>query len=70
MSAYPSEFVLNEVFVSPLLVAALIGVIAAWITARLFNRFRLSRFFWYPPLVFLAMAIIYTGLVSTFVIRG
>jgi hypothetical protein len=34
----------------------------------LLNRYRLSRFFYYPPLVFLALAIIYGGLISIFLI--
>jgi hypothetical protein len=34
-----------------LLTASLLGVIAAVITARQLNRDRLSRYFFYPPLV-------------------
>ena len=30
---------------------------------------RLSRYFFYPPLVFLALAVLYTGLFGTFLIR-
>jgi len=32
------------------------------------DRFRLSRYFFYPPLVFVALAVIYTVLIGTFVI--
>jgi len=38
------------------------------VTSALFNRYRLSRFFYYPPLIFVALAIIYTGLIGTFFI--
>jgi hypothetical protein len=38
------------------------------VTARLLNRYRLSRYFFYPPLVFLALIIIYTVLIGTFII--
>ncbi len=64
----PSEFNLGGVYFSPLLIAALFGAAVAWLSARLLNRYRLSRYFAYPPLVFIALAIIYTGLVGTFLI--
>ena len=52
----------------PLLIATIIAIIAAWASALLLNRFRLSRFFYYPPLVFLSLAVIYTVILGTFVI--
>jgi hypothetical protein len=51
-----------------LLIAAFLGVVAAALTAIALNRYRLSRFFFYPPLVFVALAVIYTGLIGTFII--
>ena len=68
MSYVPHEFTLGGVYFPPLLIAALLGVLAAVLTAMLLNRYRLSRFFFYPPLVFLALAVIYTGLIGTFFI--
>ena len=68
MNLIPSEFAIAEVYFPPLLIAALIGLLAAWLTARLLNRYRLSRFFFYPPLVLLALVVIYTVIVGTFVI--
>jgi hypothetical protein len=68
MNLVPSEFAIGEVYFPPLLIAALIGLLAAWLTARLLNRYRLSRFFFYPPLVLLALAVIYTVIIGTFVI--
>ena len=66
----PSEFALGGVFMPPMLIAALLGTVAAAITARLLNRYRLSKYFFYPPLVFVALVVIYTVLFGTFVIRG
>jgi hypothetical protein len=60
---------MGEVFMPPLLVASLLGLLAAVVTAHLLNRYRLSRFFFYPPLVFLALMIIYTVLIGTFIIK-
>ena len=64
----PHEFTIGGVYFPPLLIAGTLGVVAAVFTAMLLNRFRLSRFFFYPPLVFVALAIIYTGLIGTFII--
>ena len=68
MPPIPHEFNIGGVYLSPLLVAAFLGVMAALVTARLLNRFRLTRYFFYPPLVFLALTAIYTLLIGTYVI--
>ena len=54
MNNIPSEFTMGGIYMPPLLVAGCLGVVLASLTARLLNRYRLSRFFFYPPLVFLA----------------
>jgi hypothetical protein len=69
MNQIPHEFAIGGVFMPPLLVASLLGLIAAMVTARLLNRYRLSKYFFYPPLVFLAFMVIYTVLIGTFIIR-
>jgi hypothetical protein len=68
MTYIPHEFSIGEVYMPPLLVAAFLGLIAAILTARLLNRYRLTRYFFYPPLVFIALTIIYTVLIGTFII--
>lgn len=68
MPPIPHEFNIGGVYLPPLLVAAFLGVIAALVTSRLLNRFRLTRYFFYPPLVFLALTAIYTLLIGTYVI--
>ena len=68
MNYIPHEFTIGGVYFPPMLIAGILGVAAAVLTATLLNRFRLSRFFFYPPLVFLALAVIYTGLIGTFII--
>lgn len=69
MKPIPHEFALGEVFMPPLLVAGFFGLLAAVVTAHLLNRYRLSKFFFYPPLVFLALMITYTVLIGTFIIK-
>jgi len=66
----PSELAIGGVYLPPLLAATVLGMIAAVLTARWLNRTRLSRHFFYPPLVFVAMTVIYTVLITTFVIPG
>ena len=68
MYQIPKEFAIGGVFVPPLLIACIAGTILAIITARLLNRYRLSRYFVYPPLVVLALTIIYTVLIGTLII--
>jgi len=64
----PSDFVIGDVYFPPFLIAGLLGFVAAWLTAQLLDRYRLSRFFAYPPVVLLAMAVIYTIVFGTFLI--
>ena len=68
MMPTPHEFAIGGVYLPPLLVASLFGVLATLVTARLLNRYRLSKYFFYPPLVFLALMVIYTVLVGAFII--
>ncbi len=69
MNTIPSEFALGGVYLPPLLVAGCLGVLLAYWTAALLNRYRLSRYFFYPPLVFVALSIIYSVLIGTYVVR-
>ena len=68
MMPSPHEFAIGGVYLPPLLVASLFGVLVTLVTARLLNRYRLSRYFFYPPLVFLALMVIYTVLIGAFII--
>jgi hypothetical protein len=68
MERIPSEIAIGGVFIPPSLVAAIIGTFLAVLTARLLNRYELSRYFFYPPLAFVAIAVIYALVIGTFVI--
>lgn len=52
----------------PLLIASFLGILAAIFTALALNRFRfrLSRYFFYPPLVILSLTVIYTAFIAVF----
>ena len=68
MDYVPSELSIGGVYLPPLLVVSLFGALLAWLTVMLLNRYRLSRWLAYPPVVFMALAVIYTGLIGTFFI--
>jgi len=69
MNLYPHEFSIGGIYMPPLLIVTLLGTIAAVATARQLNRYRLSKYLFYPPLVFVAMIVIYTVLIGTFFIK-
>ncbi len=68
MLPIPHEVSIGGVYLPPLLIAAIMGVMLALASARLLNRYGLSQHFFYPPLVLLAMMTIYTVLIGTFFI--
>ena len=63
----PIEFNVAGIYMPPLLIAGVIGMFMAMLTARYMNRTRLSRHFFYPPLVFVALAFIYSFAVETLI---
>jgi hypothetical protein len=69
MSLVPHEIALGGVYMPPLLVAGALGVVAAVVTAKLLNRYRLTRYFYNPPLVFVALMVIYTVVIGTVFVR-
>ena len=62
---YPQEFTIGDVYLPPMLVAAILGLAATMITTRLLNRYRLSRYFANPPLAFISILVLYTLLIGT-----
>lgn len=69
MPNYPRELVLGDLCLSPLLVAVILALLAAGITAGILNRLRLSRFFVYPQLTFFAFVVLYALLIDGLWIR-
>ena len=52
----------------PLMIASFLGILAAVVTALVLNRLRLSRYFFYPPLVLFSLVVIYTIVIGSLVI--
>lgn len=65
----PSEVQLLDVFVPPLFLAIVGGLLSALIVARLLNITGLSRFFWHPPLALAALWVLLSGLISLIIIQ-
>ena len=70
MNNMPHEFALGGTYMSPLLIATLLGALAALATTHLLNRYRLYKYFAAPQVVQLALIVIYTVFFSTCVIKG
>ncbi|SHO47058.1 DUF1656 domain-containing protein [Desulfopila aestuarii] len=70
MNFVPSEFAIAEVYLPPMLVSAAFGLVATLITTRLLNRYRLSRYFVNPSLVFVSILVLYTVIIATVVVGG
>jgi hypothetical protein len=68
MQYIPRELAIGEVYLPPLLIASVLGMMAALVTARLLNHYQLSKYFFHPPLVFVLLAVIYTVLIGTVLI--
>lgn len=65
----PHELALGEIFVPPFLLVGALALLLSFLTVTLLNRYRLSRYFAAPSLVFAALVAIYTVLFGTFFIR-
>jgi len=64
MSGIPREFALGGVYFPPLFFVVLLAIVFALLTARILNKYRLSRYFFFPPAVFLSLVFIYSGFIS------
>ncbi|MGF1735071.1 DUF1656 domain-containing protein [Photobacterium satsumensis] len=65
--AVPKEIAFGDLYLPPLLVAALLGLVCTSLTVRLLNRLRWFRYVASPPLVELSLTVIYTVIVGTYV---
>ncbi len=64
----PAEFEIMGTYFPPILLSAILGILAMVFTTRWLARRRLFRFFYHPNLVMLAMTILYTLIIGTFLI--
>ncbi len=63
---YPHELSIGDVYFSPLLPAMLAAFFAALITVMVLNKLKLSRFFFAPAYVFIAIMTLYLVLIDAY----
>ncbi len=68
MLPIPAEVEIAGTYFPPMLIDVILALVMMIVTVSLLNRYRLSRYFYFPNLVMLAIVIIYTGILGTFVI--
>ena len=64
----PHELAIGEVLFPPLLLAGLLGFLTALATGRLLNRLQLHELLFYPPLVLIALTVLYTVVIGTILV--
>jgi len=64
----PTELTIAGVYLPPALVVGLVALIAAWVATKILNRTRLARFFWQPPLAFLAIWALFGAVIGLFLL--
>ncbi len=68
-NSFPHELSLGDVYFSPILPVVFFAFLGAVFTVLLMNKLKLSRFFYTPPYVFIAIMTLYIILIDAFWIK-
>ena len=66
---FPHELSIGDVYYSPLILVALLSFLAALITVMVLNKLKLTRYFYAPSYIFIAIMALYVVLIDTFWIK-
>jgi uncharacterized membrane protein YfcA len=66
---FPHELSIGDVYYSPLILVALLSFLAALITVMVLNKMKLTRYFYAPSYVFIAIMALYVILIDTYWIK-
>ena len=69
MNELPHELALGDVYLSPVLPVFVTALLATWISVKLLNKLRLSRYIMFPSTTFLTLMTLYILLMNTFWIK-
>ena len=69
MNELPHELALGDVYLSPLLPVFVTALLTTWISVKLLNKLRLSRYIMFPSTTFLTLMTLYILLMNTFWIK-
>lgn len=64
MNPYPHELSIGDVYFSPLLLVTLLAFIAALLSVTVLNKLKLTRYFYAPAYVFIAIMALYAVLID------
>ena len=68
MNQIPHEFMIGGVFMPPIFIAAILAIVVTHFLVKVLNRLGLTKYFFYPPLVFVALVVIFTVVIGTIII--
>jgi len=63
-NSYPHELSIGDVYFSPILSVIVVAFLAAVITVTILNRLKISRYFYAPSYVFIAILTLYMLLID------
>jgi len=66
---YPHELQLSDVYLTPILPVLFLSFFATVITVAIFNKIGISKWFYQPKYVFLAILVLYILMIDKFFIR-
>jgi len=69
INPYPHELSIGDVYFSPTLLVVVLALFMTSITVVILNRVKLSRYFYLPSYIFLAIVILYIVLIDTIWIK-
>ena len=69
MNELPHELALGDVYLSPVLPVFVTALLATWISVKLLNKLRLSRYIMFPSTTFLTVMALYILLMNAFWIK-
>jgi len=69
MELFAHELAAGDVYFSPLLLVIVLAFIAAALSGVVLNKLRLSQYFIYPPLSFIAMMVIFIVIIDHYLIK-
>jgi len=64
LESIPVDVSYGGVYIPPLFFVVLFGVISAYAISAILNRTGLSRYFWHPPLAFVALTLLMISLIG------
>jgi uncharacterized membrane protein YeaQ/YmgE (transglycosylase-associated protein family) len=60
----PVEISFSGIYFPPIFFVIVFGVIGAFVITSVLNRTGLSKYFWHPPLVFLAISVLISAVIA------